>query len=44
MTYSVVAIGWVPNISQRVTSDEHIAKNIRKPRNGITFEFDSIPA
>lgn len=40
MTYAVIAVGWVPNLSRTVTSVENIAEKICGSENGMTFEFD----
>lgn len=41
MSYEVTAIGWVPNISRKVTSDEHLSAclNGAPARAGYLFEF-----
>lgn len=40
MTYVLIAVGWVPNISRKVTSNGHLFGKLDKPSNGMAFHFD----
>lgn len=39
MAYALVAVGWVPNISGKVTSSRHISDRLNEPLNDMEFEF-----
>ena len=39
MAYVLTAVGWVPNISGKVTSSRHISERVGVPSNGMVFQF-----
>lgn len=39
MAYSLVAIGWVPNMDDCVTSEEHISKKLKDSSKRMGFQF-----